>query len=58
VLSHPQFQADPIAAITNHLRATMPAAPAAPKPAGQQQGKKKKKKGGKGGGKKGGDMEM
>ena len=34
VLSHPQFQADPISAITHHLTATLPPAPApeTPKP--------------------------
>jgi len=31
VLSHPQFKADPIAAVTAHLAATMPPAPSAPK---------------------------
>ena len=32
VLSHPQFQADPISAITYHLSANLPPAPDAPKP--------------------------
>ncbi|CAK0740061.1 hypothetical protein CVIRNUC_001221 [Coccomyxa viridis] len=32
VLSHPQFQADPISAITHHLTANLPPAPEAPKP--------------------------
>ena len=32
VLSHPQFQADPISAITHHLSANLPPAPEAPKP--------------------------
>lgn len=31
VLAHPQFKADPIAAVTAHLAATMPPAPSAPK---------------------------
>ena len=30
VLHHPQFLADPLAAVRNHLSATLPAAPAAP----------------------------
>ncbi|KAL4451626.1 hypothetical protein ABPG75_007288 [Micractinium tetrahymenae] len=37
VLAHPQFQANPLAAVASHLAATLPAAP--PKPAGRQQQK-------------------
>lgn len=33
VLAHPQFQADPIAAVASHLAATLPPAPPPPKPA-------------------------
>jgi len=36
VLAHPQFQANPLAAITSHLAATLPAAPPKPLPKGQQ----------------------
>jgi hypothetical protein len=43
VMQHPVFKADPIQAITNHLNATMPAAPQAQKQR-QQPGAKKKKK--------------
>lgn len=32
VLSHPQFQADPISAIAHHLNANLPPVPEAPKP--------------------------
>ena len=32
VLAHPQYQADPIAAITAHLSSTLPSAPEPPKP--------------------------
>lgn len=32
VMAHPQFRADPIAAITSHLSATVPPPPEAPKP--------------------------
>ena len=32
VLSHPQFQADPVAAIAHHLNANLPPAPEPPKP--------------------------
>lgn len=45
VLAHPSFQADPVAAITNHLTATLPPAPA-PRRGGakqQQAGGKKAK---------------
>lgn len=37
VLTHPQFQANPLAAVVSHLAATVPAAP--PKPAARQQQK-------------------
>lgn len=37
VLTHPQFQANPLAAVVSHLTATVPAAP--PKPAARQQQK-------------------
>lgn len=37
VLTHPQFQANPLAAVASHLAATVPAAP--PKPAPRQQQK-------------------
>jgi hypothetical protein len=32
VLAHPQYQANPIAAITNHLATTLPPPPELPKP--------------------------
>lgn len=37
VLVHPQFQADPVAAVTAHLAATLPPPPPAPKPVRKQQ---------------------
>ena len=37
VLVHPQFAADPVAAVTAHLAATLPPPPPAPKPARKQQ---------------------
>lgn len=50
VMQHPMYKADPIQAITNHLNATMPAAPQPPKQRQGQQGAKKKKKSSKSGG--------
>ncbi|WIA17454.1 hypothetical protein OEZ85_014299 [Tetradesmus obliquus] len=50
VMQHPMYKADPIQAITNHLNATMPAAPQPPKQRQGQQGAKKKKKSKGGGG--------
>jgi hypothetical protein len=50
VMQHPMYKADPIQAITNHLTATMPAAPQPPKQRQQQGPKKKKKSNGSGGG--------
>jgi hypothetical protein len=50
VMQHPTYKADPILAITNHLTATMPAAPQPPKQRQQQGAKKKKKSKGSGGG--------
>ncbi|KAF6257286.1 hypothetical protein COO60DRAFT_1640105 [Scenedesmus sp. NREL 46B-D3] len=44
VVQHPMYKADPIQAITNHLTATMPAAPQPPQQR-QQQGPKKMRKG-------------
>jgi hypothetical protein len=43
VLSHPQFQANPLLAITNHLNASLPPPPAQPKH--PQQSQKRKRKG-------------
>lgn len=37
VLVHPQFKADPVAAVTAHLAATLPPPPRAPKPARKQE---------------------
>jgi uncharacterized membrane protein len=59
VLSHPAYAADPIAALTAHIEATMPPPPpavsasaaAAAKARGAGGGKKKKGGGGGGGGK-------
>lgn len=56
VVQHPLYQQDPIQAITNHLNATLPPAPAPPpmpKPGG-----KRKKKGGKKNGAGDGSAEM
>lgn len=58
VLAHPQFIADPFAAVMNHLNATLPPPPERPAAkAGTGAGgdKRKKKRKGKGGG---GDMDM
>jgi hypothetical protein len=33
VLAHPQYKANPIAAVMSHLSSTLPAAPEPPKPA-------------------------
>jgi len=43
VLAHPQFQADPISAIANHLNATLPPAPEPPKPKADPQMRKQQK---------------
>eukprot|EP00877_Chromochloris_zofingiensis_P009667 jgi/Chrzof1/4954/Cz15g06060.t1 len=43
VLEHPEFKANPIQAITNHLASTLPPPPAAPQQ-NRQQSKHKKKK--------------
>ena len=44
VLSHPQFQADPLAAIASHLEATLPPPPPPLKPKMTAQQKKMQKK--------------
>ena len=44
VLKHPQFQADPIAAIASHLQATMPPPPAPPRPQMDARQKRQQKK--------------
>lgn len=44
VLSHPQYQADPIAAITNHLSTTLPPPRAPPRPAADPKQRRKEKK--------------
>ena len=43
VLSHPQFQEDPVAAIAHHLNATLPPAPEPPKPKADPQMRKQQK---------------
>jgi len=48
VVKHPVFKSDPIAAITNHLKNSLPAPPAPAQPAASK-GRSKQKKGGKGG---------
>ncbi|KAF8055334.1 KLHDC4 [Scenedesmus sp. PABB004] len=60
VLGHPQYRADPVAAITNHLTATLPPPPAPPKarPQGGSGGAKKKARRRKAGGGGGGVAEM